>query len=320
MQHKSDSSGASTSKPSLMSKPSFSSKQAGDTEEPSILSSVKSSSATPVAVGSAPKTSKFKLITVGAVAITAAYFGYQYTLGTQQSTKPNAKSSVIIDEKAEAPAKTQPLATAQPSSTVSNNAAPNAVALAPEAAAQIINEPAPSKPTIANSEGKLTAALEDGVKPPNAAIEKALASPAPALATAKPSGAENRTAIAKVPPAKATANKPAEASANNKAAGTPAADKDVSLIAALLSHGTGVAAKPKAAAAPSASASAPASAAVSPNAEPASASLDATTIALKQCAELNFIEREVCRVKTCNNQWETNAACKATMSTASAKP
>ena len=81
-----------------------------------------------------------------------------------------------------------------------------------------------------------------------------------------------------------------------------------------------MAAKPKAAAAPSASASAPASAAVSPNAEPASASLDATTIALKQCAELNFIEREVCRVKTCNNQWETNAACKATMSTASAKP
>ncbi len=318
MQHKSDSSGASMSKPSLMSKPSFSSAQAGDTVEPSILSSVKSLSATSAAVGSAPKTSKVKLIALGVLAMAAAYFGYQYTVGAQQSSKPNSKSSVITDEKAEALSKTQAPAAAQSSSTVSSDAAPNAVALAPEAAAQIINEPVPSKPTIANSEGKLTAALEDGVKPPSAAIEKALASPASALATAKPAGAESKTAIAKAPPAKATSNKPAEASASNKAAGTSAADKDVSLIAALLSHGTGVAAKPKAAAA--SSASAPASSAASPNAEPASASLDATTIALKQCGELNFVEREVCRVKTCNNQWETNAACKATMSTASAKP
>jgi hypothetical protein len=327
MQHNSSSSETSTPKPSLMSKPSLSSKQAGDIQELSILSSVKSSSVTSAAINNSPKASRFKLMAVGLLAILATYFVYQYTLSIQQQGEPNSRPSVIANEKAEATLKNTPIAAAQSpaTATVSSDLSPTVAVVAPEAAAQIINEAA-TQPAPVNSEGKLTAALEEGVKPPDAAIEKALASAAPAKtveapaiaakpsATEKSSATKPKTITAKAPAAKAVANKPAEASANNKPVGTTAADKDVNLIAALLSHGTGATPKAKSATAPNTSASAGSSA------EPANASLDATALALKQCGDLNFIEREACRFKACNNQWETNAACKATMSAASPKP
>ena len=167
---------------------------------------------------------------------------------------------------------------------------------------------ATAKPPIASAESKITTALEDGVKPPPAALEKALVSPTPAKAPSD-----------KVV-AKAGTGKPADATPNNKPVSTAtAADKDVNLIAALLSHGTGATPKTKSASAATAATASSTGSAPAATTEPASASLDATTLALKQCCELGFLEREVCRIKTCNNQWETNAACKATMSTANAK-
>jgi hypothetical protein len=332
MQHNSGSNEANGSKPSLMSKPSFNTKPGGDAQEPSILSSVKGAPA--AATSGASKSSKFKIFTLGVLAVAAAYFGYQYMLASQQPGKPNLKANVIIDEKADEAFKS-PSAVAKLPSTAMDTSATVATA-APEAAAQIINEPAPAKPAAANAvtgaspESKITTALEDGVKPPPAALEKALASSVPAKTPGQPAVAS------KAPPAKVVADagsgKPAAASPSNNPPGNkpastataPSADKDVNLIAALLSHGTGSTPKAKTAAAPNTSststqAAAPA-AATAATAEPANASLDATTLALKQCGELGFLEREVCRVKTCNNQWETNAACKATMSTASAKP
>jgi hypothetical protein len=338
MQHNSGSNEANGSKPSLMSKPSFNTKPGVDAQEPSILSSVKGAPA--VATTSASKASKFKIFTLGVLAVAAAYFGYQYMLASQQPSKPNLKANVIIDEKADEAFKSPSAVAKLPSAPMDTSA--TVAAVAPEAAAQIINEPAPVKPAAVSAaasagagtspESKITTALEDGVKPPPAALEKALASSVPAKTP-------GQSAVAsKAPPAKVVADagsgKPAAASPSNNPAGNkpastataPSADKDVNLIAALLSHGTGATPKSKTAAAPnttstSKQAGAPAAAAAATTtAEPANASLDATTLALKQCGELGFLEREVCRIKTCNNQWETNAACKATMSTASARP
>lgn len=338
MQHNSGSNEANGSKPSLMSKPSFNTKPGGDAQEPSILSSVKGAPA--VATSSASKSSKFKIFTLGVLAVAAAYFGYQYMLASQQPSKPNLKANVIIDEKADEAFKSPSAVAKLPSAPMDTSA--TVAAVAPEAAAQIINEPSPVKPAavsaatsattsagaVTSPESKITTALEDGVKPPPAALEKALASSVPAKTPSQPAVAS------KAPPAKVVADagsgKPA-ATPGNKPASTataPSADKDVNLIAALLSHGTGATPKSKTAAVPnttstSKQAGAPAAAAATAattTAEPANASLDATTLALKQCGELGFLEREVCRVKTCNNQWETNAACKATMSTASARP
>jgi hypothetical protein len=291
-----------------MSKPSFSSKQGDDMQEPSILSSVKGVSATAAAgaAASAPKSSKFKLLTLSALAIAAGYFGYQYMLASQQPSKPVAKATVIIDEKADEAFKSSSTAAVLPST--GKDASVTVAAAQPEAAAQIINEPAPAKPPIASAESKITTALEDGVKPPPAALEKALVSPTPAKAPSD-----------KVV-AKAGTGKPADATPNNKPVSTAtAADKDVNLIAALLSHGTGATPKAKSASAATTATASSTGSAPAATTEPASASLDATTLALKQCGELGFLEREVCRIKTCNNQWETNSACKATMSTANAK-
>jgi hypothetical protein len=333
MQHNLGSKDVNATKPSLMSKPSLDAKLSGGTQEPSILSNAlgaKSATASASASAiSAPKSSKFTLFAVSALALGAAYFGYQYMVASQKPDKSYAKATAVVDEKANEASKSALASTALPNSgkdtVLSKDTAPVAV-VAPEAAAQIINEPAPIKPVAPTAESKITTALENGVKPPPAALEKALVYPAPSKAadqSAAPSAAA-KTSPGK-PAATSSAAKLAEATANNKPASTVATpDKDVSLIAALLNHGVGPAPKAKADSAPSVSTASAATVTAEPTSAnvsaTASAPAEATTAALKQCGELGFLEREICRVRTCNNQWETNAECKAMMPAASAKP
>ncbi len=322
----------SAAKPSLMSKPSLNPASVGSVDEARILSSLSGAPApAPAPTGSSWVLKSLLLLVAGAA---LAYGGFQYF---SQQTAPKTKPYVIIDEKAESSAQSTPVApppSAKEASTI--------VGTAPNEAAQIINEPVPST-------GKLTAALEDGVKPPKAALEKALESSAPlsaasAMAAAKP--AVTLSTPASADPAKDLAAKTAVAKADlvatqaaptavaaaaptktTKPAApadkTPSADKDVSLIAALLTHNSSAnsSAKPTTAGAvaPSpAPAKAAASAPAPTNYNATDSSADATTIALKKCGDLNIFEREVCRVKTCNNQWESHPACKAALNTGAA--
>jgi hypothetical protein len=328
MQHNLGSKDVNATKPSLMSKPSLDAKLSSGTQEPSILSNAlgaKSATASASASAiSAPKSSKFTLFAVSALALGAAYFGYQYMVASQKPDKSYAKATAIVDEKANEASKSALASTALPNLGKDTSVA--VAVVAPEAAAQIINEPAPIKPVAPAAESKITTALENGVKPPPAALEKALVYPAPSKAPDLPaaSSAAVKTSPGK-PVATSSAAKLAEATANNKPASTVATpDKDVSLIAALLNHGVGPAPKVKADSAPAVSTASAATVTAEPTSANVSATVsapaEATTAALKQCGELGFLEREICRVRTCNNQWETNAECKAMMPAASAKP
>jgi trimeric autotransporter adhesin len=319
----------SAAKPSLMSKPSLNPASTSSVDEARILSSLSGAPApAPAPTGSSWALKSLLLLVAGGA---LAYGGFQYF---SQQSAPKAKPYVIIDEKADSTAQSAP-ATQPP---LAKDTSPIAGAASTEAA-QIINEPAPST-------GKLTAALEDGVKPPKAALEKALESSAPvsaasAMAAAKPAVTLStpvstdpakdlaaKTAAAKADPVATQAAPTAVAAAaqakTTKPAApadkTPSADKDVSLIAALLTHNSSAnsAAKP---AAPGATATSPApakaaaSAPAPTNYNATDSNADATTIALKKCGDLNIFEREVCRVKTCNNQWESHPACKAALNT-----
>jgi trimeric autotransporter adhesin len=309
----------SAAKPSLMSKPSLNPASTSSLDEARILSSLSGAPAPAPAPTNSSWVLKSLLLLVAGAAL--AYGGFQYF--SQQSAS-KAKPYVIIDEKADSTAQSAPAA----QSPLAKDTSPIAVT-APNEAAQIINEPAPST-------GKLTAALEDGVKPPKAALEKALESSAPvsaasAMAAAKPAVTLSTPASAdraKADPVATQAAPTAVAAAaqtkTTKPAApadkTPSADKDVSLIAALLTHNSSAnsAAKPVAAGA-TATSPAPAKAAASApaptNYNATDSNADATTIALKKCGDLNIFEREVCRVKTCNNQWESHPACKAALNT-----
>jgi hypothetical protein len=343
---------SSANRPSLMSKPSLSpvNKEAA-LDDSRILSNLNNPSTTAPAFGQpAKKSSSFKTLLFVLLGAGVVAFGYQYfNILQTQGAKSNPKPYVIIDEKAEdagRPAKTATAPSAAAAAAVAS--APVAVVAmvgtAPNEAAQIINEPIPK--AEAPSTAKLTIALEDGVKPPPAVLSKALegkasandsqasinnplgalkgspAAAAPGQATqaqAAPAMAATsaaKTEVAKVEPAKVA--DPVVAKAAPRAAPAavdrkPDGDKDVNLIAALIANTpTGKPAPAATAAAPAAGAAAAKTAApVSP--APAYAASDATSLALKQCGELNIFEREVCRVKTCNNQWETNAACKASL-------
>jgi hypothetical protein len=300
---------AKTVKPTLMGRPNLTPIADDGDAEARILSNLKIEPSNKPPSNAGQKSSTIKTLAVLSLGAAAAFFGYQYVSepahrgllsAANQSTATNAAKgqSAVIDEKAvplPATIASAPVAAAAPL-----EAAPVAVAAATEAA-QIVNEPSASK---------LTVALEEGVKPSKAAIQKALE-------------AKETSKVQTVP-------KPVAPVTTNEKNPTVVAtkDKDVNLLAALITHNNGPAAptEVKQAAVTKSNAALvtkPTSAVTAPEKAtptPVAASPQTTESQLKQCGELGFFEREVCRMKTCNNLWETNAACKASLSPNAATP
>jgi hypothetical protein len=294
MDHKQVPIDAKAAKPTLMGQPALTPLADDGDSNARILSDVKADpSAT--ARGHASRTgSTFKVLGTLGLAAVVAFFGYQYLSGTANEgmlateTKPsNAKAAKaqnpIIDEQA------TPL--------------PAAVA-SPQEAAQIINDVEVAKTAPpANSEAKLSAALEQGVKPPKATIQKALENK---------QGAKSQTTQKVVVTTKAVDKNPSAIASK---------DKDVNLLAAIITHNTAPAATTEMKQLAVATTGAPATAkpagettSTDTSLAPASPGAKSTEAQLKKCNELGFFDREICRVKTCTNLWETNTACKATLS------
>jgi hypothetical protein len=294
MDHKQVPIDAKAAKPTLMGQPALTPLADDGDSNARILSDVKVDPSA-AARGHASRTgSTFKAIGALGLAAVVAFFGYQYLSGTANEgmlatdTKPaNAKAAKaqnpIIDEQA------APL--------------PAAVA-APQEAAQIVNDVDAAKAAPpANSEAKLTAALEEGVKPPKATIQKALESKQSAKSQSTQKVVTTTKAVDKVPSAIATK------------------DKDVNLLAAIITHNTAPVASTEVkqlavarTGPPSIAKPAGETTLIDTAPAPASSGAQSAEAQLKKCNELGFFDRELCRVKTCSNLWETNAACKATLS------
>jgi hypothetical protein len=203
-------------------------------------------------------------------------------------------------------------------------------------AAQIVNEqnvtvpPAPASP-----ESTMTAALEQGVKPAPAALQKALESKP--VTAARPA-AKPQIVATKSPTVMDKAEKPERTGAEKKAAAdnkartmdTAAADKDVNLLAAVIAHeknstqssaplpkstastrSTAKTSNAAVAQAPEKSARPPAT---SNRDVVARSAAEPTDSLLKRCSSLGFLEGQLCRLRICSGQWETDMACKATLS------
>ena len=229
-----------TSKPAPAYRPNLSQSMYVGNDDERILSSLKMPAYDAGQTAAAPKKSWFMLPALVLAGGAAAFVGYQYFAGQSKSSKPpvelamagNAaagkKSNPVIEEKAEPPAPAAPAAIA-----------PVAPVPAAAEAAQIVNEPPAAKTPVATSQAKLTEALEEGVKPPNAALQKALEVKSPATgaaaaaATPAPKVAAEPAAPKVASPAPAKAAAPA-ATAQKKS--TSDAEKDINLIAALLTH------------------------------------------------------------------------------------
>ena len=218
-----------------------------------------------------------------------------------------------------------------------------------EQAAQIVNDPKSVTPPTATAETKLTDALEKDVKPPEAAIQKALESK-PKLA-AKADAAPKKKADGTLTAKANTTSNPANGRAASNAAPkagvsssvastassktpTNASDRDINLIAALLAHNAAnpTNTKPQSAVKVSTGASATSTSAplasptpaLKPVPTPTSTSTSSKSVVaarsdtndsvLKQCEGLDFLQREVCRLKVCDKLWETDSSCKATLS------
>ena len=202
-----------------------------------------------------------------------------------------------------------------------------------EQSAQIVNEPqpaatitsaAPATP-IAPTSTSLTNALEAGVQPPPAALAKALQGnnapltkkkmatqkKADALALKKAKSTSASAAKVPQPPAAKVAAAPAAAqTAAPAAARTPAtvavaSEKDINLLAALVAHNNGNAAKPAADAAPA------------NTARPVEESAEAL---LRRCAALEPERQAQCRTKACAGARATEPACKPVVPSGTAAP
>jgi hypothetical protein len=300
---------AKTVKPTLMGRPNLTPIADDGDADARILSNLKIQPSSKPQSNAGQKSSTIKTLAVLSLGAAAAFFGYQYVSETAKgglfsaanqspATKASKGQNAVIDERAVPLPAT--IASAPVAATAPLEAAPVAVAAVTEAA-QIVNEP---------SAAKLTAALEEGVKPPKATIQKALEAKETSKAQAIPKPAAPSTTNEKKPTVVATK------------------DKDVNLLAALITHNNAPAAPADVKQSVVAKNNPPlttksASAVIAPEkpaTEPATLSAQTTESQLKQCRELGFFEREVCRMKTCNNLWETNAACKASLSPNAATP
>ena len=199
------------------------------------------------------------IMLAAAVVAGAGYWYFMTQSGSQRKGQEIAKvdtsvASAKVDEAvSNKPSATQPVPPPLP--------AVQSVSPA-EQAAQIVNDPKSTNPPNANAETKLTDALENGVKPPDAALQKALESkPKPAERTiaakadakpkAAPKAAVTQTAKANTTSnqanaksnAKSNAESSSKVAASNATASAAsskntaaAGDKDINLIAALLAH------------------------------------------------------------------------------------
>lgn len=291
---------AAKSKPTLRPDLSQSMSTSGDSDR--ILTSLKSPQFHTSKSSSARKISFFALTFLLIVAAGAAFAGYRYWASQAnnradvvKNAQAGSGSVSTANSKGEEKLAAAPLAAPAPSETVQAAAATQAAQIVNEAPVQ--KDPAPA----ATSEAKLTDALEKDVKPPKATLQKALES--------KP---KSPARVDQAVGSKSTPQKPVPT----------AVDKDINLIAALLAHNAANPASSKQGTAKPSTATtkdvqlkngnsggpANATAAVTRN--------DVTESALKQCESFDFLQREVCKFRTCDKQWETNPVCKATLSSA----
>lgn len=327
-----------------------------------ILSSIKTSDS--AFVGSSRRSSKLPsgvaiLMLATAAAAGAGY--WYFATQTQPSGVPKFSETAkpgadVVTTKVDATGSDN-IAGAAPAASSVPKVIPEPAAVQ---AAQIVNEPKASNPALGdsnpaatNAQAKLTDALEKDIKPPGAAIQKALegkAKPAVsktaantdpatskkvvAKASPKADSKSAKTSVAKVTPSGAAgAAKPGSVPVSKAAAATstktapPAADQDANLIAALLTHnaaakGTSANTQPpavKVAAGDTATVQSKTSGgtssppAPSANKPVAVARSDTSESALKKCESLDFLKREVCRFRACDKLWEVDASCKATL-------
>lgn len=273
--------------------------------------------------------------TVAAVGVlcVGSILAYQYVSELQHNArvaKANAEAATAAAALADANALALPPAPATPEPGEGAPLQLGGTEPAVSQAAQIVNEPLPSPTPAApvastqTSDAKLVTALENGVKPPPAALEKALqpsalTSPqAAAQPKEKPPSEKNAEALAAKKPVAAQPKLPAllavaKAPVAPAVAPTVATEKDVSLLAALVAHNSAVAPKP----------AAPASTAV-PDAN--STTADATQrvpdesadALLKRCAALEPERQGTCRVRACAGTRASEPACKAVASSSPA--
>ena len=328
-----------------------------------ILSSINPSASTFKTNSNQSKNGRPKFATL--LLATAALVGAGYWYVTHQNQTANQLRSSDIS-KADAGVTTAKADTAANGKSAATEPGPAPLGSVPsppstpptEQAAQIVNEPkAPSTPGT-SAQAQLTDALEKDVKPPEAALKKALESKAkPAGVTVTPKS-EPTTAAAKsdskavvkttpkadprssgtvvakgnasgsssVAKAGATpASKTASATVTKTA--PPAGDKDANLIAALLAHNAATqikSASPRPAAVKVASSDAAnaqiktdsATSGSSANKSAVAGRGDTTESVLKKCESLDFLQREVCRLKACDKLWESDSFCKATLTSA----
>ena len=227
MEDKKNQPDATGAKPSLMSAPELGAgrSEKGDSQaaESRILFNLKKE---PLVIkqarGKSSRTA-FKAFSFIGIAAVAAVFGYRYLSGADVSSRlfeeplPTASlSAALVKVAALVPTQLVPAIT------------PVEPVAAPEAA-QIVNQPSPpvatgAAPDQSAKQTSLTTALEEGVKPPVAIIEKALENKSQVEA---PSRTHAKHEITKVAPSSKKKGKPAIA---------PAVDEDINLLAALIAH------------------------------------------------------------------------------------
>jgi hypothetical protein len=282
-------------KPTLMGQPALAPLTDDGESTARILSDVKLAplSNAKDKAGRKSSSSTFRILGALSLAAVAAFFGYQYISGTTN------ESIFAIETKS-----SQFKATKNQNPIIEELATPaHSAVTPPQEAAQIVNDSDAAKTTPPASSQKLTAALEDGVKPPKTTIQRALES--------KPEGKSQA-------PQKALAT---VGTIEKKPSAVAGKDKDINLLAAIITHNTNPPAPAEAkqvavAKSSSTSAAQPGSETTSFDAGLAVAkpSAQSTEAQLKKCNAFGFFDRELCRIKTCSNLWETNAACKATLS------
>lgn len=185
-----------------------------------------------------------------------------------------------------------------PVTTPSAVAAPALAADAPKTDAAVITDtaPAPAAEAPARSQDQLTSALEEGVKPPPAALKNAL--------EAKPEK-----------PAKHAAAHDDKKKKTAKA--DPKTDSDVDLIKALVARSAEVD-KKRAAREPTASQKLAQSDAGQASKPAAGRNVDvverngseSTESLLQRCRALGLVEGEFCRWRICSGRWDSDPACK----------
>jgi hypothetical protein len=242
MEVKKDQTNSSVAKPTLLSTPRLATAASGGGDghdgEARILFNLGAEPLAKKKLGTSSTRPGLKFFSLLGLSATAAFVGYQYLPGDAVTGTPAG----ALNHTSAAP----PVATAA-ATPVLAAATPVPLPVAPVApplAAKIVNEStattaAPAAPSRAANDSKLTTALEEGVAPPTAAIQKALEDKAPVKVSAEPKTANAQPVTKRKPAPVSPLAAPvhaAKAKAKVKPI-TPVDDEDVNLIAALIAHG-----------------------------------------------------------------------------------